>query len=302
MSLRTMRAASGATDSPLHARRADWPHGRVTRQNDPVQTERGTIGRLPFFALGAGDPVLVIAGLMPYTGPGGDRMARAAIGSLAPLADRRRFVLVNRRPGLPRGMTMAEMAAEHADAIREGLGGRADVVGTSTGGTIAQQLAADHPDVVGRLELLSTACRLGPDAKELMRRVAARIRAGARRQATALFVSELAPPGPGQIVAAIVASVVGPLVLRDAQAFDDMATTIEAEDTFDLASCASPIAAPTLLVAGSDDRVAPPAIHEKMAKRIPGAKYALLEGCGHLGPMDQPEALNKALEQFLGTL
>ena len=93
-------------------------------------------------------------------------------------------------------MTMAEIAAEHADAIRA-LGGRVDVMGTSTGGSIAQQLAADHPDVVGRLFLLSTACRLGPEGKVLQRRVAARIRAGARRQATAVMVREFAPrPSP----------------------------------------------------------------------------------------------------------
>jgi hypothetical protein len=62
--------------------------------------EHGTIGRLPFAALGTGEPVLVIAGLSPVTGPGHDRMAQATIGSLAALADRRRLVLVNRRAEL----------------------------------------------------------------------------------------------------------------------------------------------------------------------------------------------------------
>lgn len=56
---------------------------------------------------------------------------------------------------------------------------------------------------------------------------------------------------------------------------------------------------PALLVAGSDDRVAPAAVMERMAQKIPGAEYVLLEGCGHLGPMDQPEAFNQALADFL---
>jgi len=38
---------------------------------------------------------------------------------------------------------------------------------------------------------------------------------------------------------------------------------------------------------------------EKMAQRIPGSEYVLLEGCGHLGPMDQPAEFNAALESFL---
>jgi pimeloyl-ACP methyl ester carboxylesterase len=36
-----------------------------------------------------------------------------------------------------------------------------------------------------------------------------------------------------------------------------------------------------------------------MAAKIPGAEYALLEGCGHLGPMDQPDEFNRVLEKFL---
>jgi pimeloyl-ACP methyl ester carboxylesterase len=74
-------------------------------------------------------------------------------------------------------MTMADLADEHADSISQGLGGPIDVVGISTGGSIAQHLAADHPDVVHRLVLISAACRLGATERDLQRRVAARIRA-----------------------------------------------------------------------------------------------------------------------------
>jgi pimeloyl-ACP methyl ester carboxylesterase len=72
--------------------------------------------------------------------------------------------------------------------------------------------------------------------------------------------------------------------------------------TFDRRENLPKIRVPTLLVAGADDRIAPPVVHEKMAKRIPGARYVLLEGCGHLGPMDQPEAFNQVLDDFLKTL
>jgi len=258
--------------------------------------ERRTLGRLPSAATGTGDPVLVIAGLMPTTGPGSDRAARGGIGQLEKLADRRRLVLVNRRAELPRGMTMAEMAAEHADAIRE-LGAPVDVVGTSTGGSIAQQLAADHPGVVRNLVLLSTACRLGAVGKSLQRRVAARIRKGAYRKAMALMASEFAPRS-ARIPVGVVASVAGPLVLRDRQGLDDMATTIEAEDTFDLATCASPIAAPTLIVAGRDDRFYAPALFEETARLIPGSDLRLLDGKGHIGALGDARCRD-ALESWL---
>jgi pimeloyl-ACP methyl ester carboxylesterase len=69
--------------------------------------------------------------------------------------------------------------------------------------------------------------------------------------------------------------------------------------TFDRRAQLPEIRVPTLLIAGSDDRVAPPAVMERMAQKIPGAEYVLLQGCGHLGPMDQPDPFNEALADFL---
>ncbi len=69
--------------------------------------------------------------------------------------------------------------------------------------------------------------------------------------------------------------------------------------TFDRRADLARIAVPTLLIAGSDDRTAPPSIMASMQRRIPGSALVVLEGCGHLGPMDQPGAFNPALERFL---
>ena len=76
---------------------------------------------------------------------------------------------------------MAALAAEHAQALREAFDEPVDLLGASTGGSIAQQLAAEHRDVVRRLAPVSTGCRLGPNAKLLQRQIAARVRAGATR-------------------------------------------------------------------------------------------------------------------------
>ena len=69
--------------------------------------------------------------------------------------------------------------------------------------------------------------------------------------------------------------------------------------TFDQRARLPGITVPTLLVAGSDDRTAPAATMARMAQKIPGAEFVVLEGCGHLGPMDQPEAFNATLLSFL---
>jgi pimeloyl-ACP methyl ester carboxylesterase len=255
------------------------------------------MGPLPFAAVGAGRPLVLLAGLSPTTGVQGDGMLRVTLAPVAELARSRRVVVFNRRPRFRRGMTMAELAAEHAEAIQQGLGGPVDVVGVSTGGSIAQQLAADHPGAVARLVLVSTACRLGAEGRRLQRRVAARIRAGAPRKAFSVMAAGIVPPGPGQVAAAAAAWLLGPWVIRNAGDLDDMANTIEAEDVFDLATCPV-IDARTLILAGADDRFYAPGLFEETARLIPGSELHLVPGRGHVTVMSDRDA-RSALTSFL---
>jgi pimeloyl-ACP methyl ester carboxylesterase len=260
-----------------------------------MDVERGLLGKYPFAAVGAGPPLVMLAGLSPTTGVDGDGTVRAGLGPLAKLASRRRVILINRRPGLPRGMTFAELATEHAEALAEGLEPPVDVLGLSTGGSIAQQLAADHPAVVRGLVLVSTACRLGAEGRELQRRIAARLRAGARRQAFAVMAAGLVPRG--QVAAGALAWLVGPHVAHDRQGLDDMATTIEAEDTFDLAAC-QPIRARTLILAGAKDRFYEPELFAETARLIAGSELHVLDGRGHITVLND-HRLHERLNAFL---
>ena len=260
--------------------------------------ERGTLGRIPYLAMGSGPPMLFAGGLSFSGGVDAAGTEKMAGSMVKPFAQRRRVLFVNRRRDLPRGMTMAEIAAEHADAIRSLGAGPVDVAGISTGGSIAQQLAAAHPDVVDRLLLLCTACRLGPAGKRLQRRVAARVRAGALRQAVAVAVTGLVPPGRGQTVAAAVAWAAGPRLLAGGDDLSDMATTIEAEDTFDLAACARPISAPTTILAGGDDRWYTRELFEETARLIPGSRLRVFDGRGHVTVGRDP-GFRQEIERFV---
>jgi pimeloyl-ACP methyl ester carboxylesterase len=179
-------------------------------------------------------------------------------------------------------MTMADFGNEHAAALRAGFGDEpVDVFGISTGGSIAQQLAADHPGAVRRLVLASTACRLGDDGKLLQRRVAARLRRGAHRQAAAVMTAGLVPPGRGQHMAGAAAWLAAPKLIHSDRDAADMATTIEAEDDFDLAKLPT-IKAPTLIVVGSEDRFYSPELFAETARLIPGSRLRTFEGRGHV--------------------
>ena len=59
------------------------------------------------------------------------------------------------------------------------------------------------------------------------------------------------------------------------------------------------ITCPTLILVGDQDAITPPADSTLMAESISGAKLVEISQAGHLTPIEQPEAFNNALNEFL---
>jgi pimeloyl-ACP methyl ester carboxylesterase len=59
------------------------------------------------------------------------------------------------------------------------------------------------------------------------------------------------------------------------------------------------IACPTLVVAGREDNLCPLELHEEMAAAIPGATRVVVEQCGHLSALEQPQAVTALLRHWL---
>jgi pimeloyl-ACP methyl ester carboxylesterase len=252
----------------------------------------GAIGRYPCLIAGDGPPLIVLAGLSPDAGVAPGPMRRLHEQALQPWTSGHRVFYVNRRPGLPDPLSMRALAAEHAAALADAFDAPVDVLGVSTGGSIAQQLAADHPATVSRLVLISTACRLGRTGRAAQRRMAARVRAGASRQALAVAAAALVPPWRGRYLAAVVAWTIGTRLFRTGD-LADMATTIEAEDEFDLAACPV-VRSPTLLIAGGRDRFYEPELFEETARLIPGCRLVLQPERGHMTVAASPRTVAEA--------
>jgi pimeloyl-ACP methyl ester carboxylesterase len=231
--------------------------------------------------MGSGPPVVICAGLSPVTGTAGNGLVRGALAPVQRLAASRRLIVLNRRALLPATLTMADLAAEYADAITAHLDAPVDVVGTSTGGSIAQQLAADHPETVKRMVLLSAACRLGPHGRDLQGAVAAELRAGQTRRAVSIAAAGLAPTGL-RTLARGVGWAAARRVIPTAAAAADLAATIEAEDGFDLAACERAIEARTLIIGGGRDRFYGAGLFRETAALIPHSQLEMFPRRGHI--------------------
>ncbi len=59
------------------------------------------------------------------------------------------------------------------------------------------------------------------------------------------------------------------------------------------------IKAPTLVIVGEADPATPPAMAERLAASIPGAELVVIKRAAHLPNIEQPEAFNSAIGDFL---
>jgi pimeloyl-ACP methyl ester carboxylesterase len=57
---------------------------------------------------------------------------------------------------------------------------------------------------------------------------------------------------------------------------------------------------PALVVWGREDRIVPVICGEQYRRLLPGATLAVLERCGHLPPLEQPDAFARLVLDFLG--
>ncbi|HET9736420.1 MAG TPA: alpha/beta fold hydrolase [Burkholderiales bacterium] len=181
----------------------------------------------------------------------------------------------------------------------ESLGGETVVlVGHSMGGFVAQEGYARFPQLIKALVLCFTSAAFGGAGSEFARQfIAARMGPLDEGKSMADIAARLMPTMrgaksvPGGIEhAERVMAAVPPETYRKA---------VQMLTTFDRRAQLPEIRVPTLLIAGSDDHTAPASVMERMAAKIPGAEFVALAGCGHLGPMDQPEEFNEVLRAFL---
>lgn len=273
--------------------------GRATSRRGGTTVREGTLpGGLPYVAVGSGPPVVVLAGLDET---GGTTSSSGWFRSLELhpyrwLAEHRTVYLVRRAPGIPAGCTMAQLASQHAEALGRELHEPVDVVGVSTGGSIALQLALDHPGAVRRLVLLAGACRLSDDGRAVQREQARLTAAGRHRRAVAvtvpfLFSSPLARAAMGAVML---------LTSRPPtrQQAEDLVRTVEAEDAFDLTGELGRVGAPTLVVGGTRDRYYGPELFARTARGVEHGTLLLLPGCSHASAATSTPAA-RAITEFL---
>jgi pimeloyl-ACP methyl ester carboxylesterase len=259
-------------------------------------TEGTLPGGIPYFRLGAGPRLIVLRGFTTtHDNPKGLQRT-FEVKMLAPLARHFDVYALNRAPGLQPGTTMEEIAAQHAAAFAEAFGEPVDLLGISSGGSIALQIAVDHPNSVRRLVLVAAAARIGAEAAAAQMRYIDAVAAGKRG------AQHLAPIKVSSRIGARILEPVMWLLDPLARPKDpsDMVAFARAEDAFDVTARLGEITAPTLVIAGERDKVYGLDLLRRTAEGVRDGRLIVYEGASHASTITN-KCLGNDVAAFLRT-
>ncbi|MBW4043016.1 MAG: alpha/beta hydrolase [Acidobacteria bacterium] len=273
-----MAGRAARTSTPLSVRAAGPVRdggGRDCSEQDDVFLWRALAGPRRSTA-----PLVYLPGLGPHS-TNRTRLQRAVQRSeLVGVGLHRAVWVVGRRSPLKEGTTIAGLAEEHARAIRSRFPAPVDVIGESTGGSIALQLALDHPDVVKRLIVISAASRMPGAGRAAQREVVRSLRAGRPRRAAGTMLAATTRRPIRRRLLRAAGFTLGRVVIGRSD--HDLMVLIEAEDEFDLRPDLLRVSAPTVVLGGAQDGYYSPELFRATADEIPNASYVEYPKKGHL--------------------
>jgi pimeloyl-ACP methyl ester carboxylesterase len=251
---------------------------------------------------GAGKPVLVLVHAFPLGSQMWEPQFRGAFHGWRILApDLRGFggSTDERAEGVD--PTIDDYAEDVAGLIREVAGGPVVLGGLSLGGYTAFAVMRRTPALVRALILVDT--RAGADSLEG--------RAARRAMLTVLehdgpqgVAREMMPkllgattrehnPGAEETVRLLIKRQ-SPAAIRDA--------VVRMMDRPDSHALLPGITVPALVVVGDEDVLTPPAESEAMVAALPNATLVRIAGAGHLASLEQGQAFEASVEDFLASL
>lgn len=171
------------------------------------------------------------------------------------------------------------------------------LLGLSMGGYVAFEILRRAPERVTRLALLSSQARADTEEALARRRGLMALAEkgefkGVSPRLLPLFVhrDRLGDPALTATILAMAESVGKEGFLRQQEAIMGRP---------DSRPGLGAIACPTLVLAGREDAVTPPERQIEMAEAIPEATLVLLPRCGHMAPLERPEAVTAQLLAWL---
>ena len=213
-----------------------------------------------------------------------ERLFAHAVEALVATHDCRVFAFRD----LPTLGAMAQELLAHAPP-------RFTLIGLSLGGYLAFEIIRQAPQRLERLVLLDTRASADDEAQRKGRLAhIAKVEAGGIDALIPELPERWMHPDHRERLAPIMASMARSIGARG-QFNQQQAMLARPDSLADLRA----VHVPTLFACGREDKVTPLAEHERMRDCVPGARLEVLEQCGHLSTLEQPERATALLARWL---
>lgn len=189
-----------------------------------------------------------------------------------------------RSPAAP--FRMPDLAAGVLALVDEIAPGAAfHYAGNSIGGSVGLQLLLDAPERLSSATLLCTGATIGRAEDWATRAVT--VRTSGTGAVVEASLQRWFAPGFTDRAPELLAALVEALRGTDNESY---AQACEALADFDVTAQLGRIAAPVLAIAGSHDGATPPELLGQIASGVQHGRQVVLDGVGHLAPVEAPEA------------
>lgn len=190
----------------------------------------------------------------------------------------------------------ADSIAALAEGVLATAPPRFALAGLSMGGYVAFEIWRQAPGRVTRLALLDTSARPDTDEMRVRRHDLIQLaQLGRFKGVTPRLLPLLLHPD--QLHGPLAAIVTGMAERVGQAAFIRQETAIL--DRIDSRPTLATITVPSLVLCGDGDQLTPPARAEEIAAGIAGSELVIVPGSGHLSTLERPEAVNRALIDWL---
>ena len=175
---------------------------------------------------------------------------------------------------------------------------KADVLGWSMGGAIAQELAINHPDRVGKLIIHASFCgplnaaQTSQEAFNAMTNETGTAEDRISRLHPIFFPEEWRKENPNYLEA----------IPKTTETISNQTLSQHKEAIANWTGTCDKLAnitQPTLVIIGTKDTGTPPAVSLKITEQIPGAWLIQMKGGGHALMYQYPEQFSNIVEAFL---
>ncbi len=195
------------------------------------------------------------------------------------------------------GAYSLDLLADDALALLRALGiERTHWVGLSLGGMIGQALALRAPAALASLVLCDTASGMPPGMRPVWDQRIAMVEAGGAAARLDDVIARWFTPAFVEARRDVVERTLAMIARTTPRGFAGCCAAIR---DLDLTERLAEIRVPTLLIVGEDDEATPVAASQLIQHHIEDAELVILKSAAHLSNVEQPEAFNRALVDFL---